>query len=277
MACRVNAKQEIKFREKLLITSPMVNSKTEVAWETYQDGCTDPYFIFSILLGPPDCYSTDELNEIWGRTGKRTQELMAGKPFGAKLIETNEPENDVGKLLKAFHFACEKHSKQRRDNTNKTPYINHPTHVAFLLSENGVTEIDALIAALLHDTVEDTDATFDEIRAQFGLSVATIVAEVTDDQSIPKEERKRLQIENVPHKSASARLIKLADKISNMSDIINPETRPANWTLKRMKAYFEFSRKVTDGCRGLNSKLDAILDSLLTDNFVIENGGEQNE
>ncbi|KAG9352297.1 hypothetical protein JZ751_020710 [Albula glossodonta] len=123
-------------------------------------------------------------------------------------------------LLETAHFAAEKHKNQRRKDPEGTPYINHPIGVARILShEGGVTDIEVLQAALLHDTVEDTDTSFAELEAAFGPKVARIVREVTDDKTLAKQERKRQQVEHAPHCSHQAKLVKLADKLYNLRDL----------------------------------------------------------
>lgn len=175
-------------------------------------------------------------------------------------------EPDTGLLLRAARFAAEHHRSQRRkglpqDDEQKTiPYINHPIQVAELLSSlGGVTDPAVLCAALLHDTVEDTDVDDDMLRDAFGARIADIVAEVTDDKSLPKEQRKQLQIDKTPSKSTDAKLLKLADKIMNLRDLLST---PPDWPLSRILAYFEWARLVVAGLRGTNAVLEAEFDRL---------------
>uniref|UniRef100_A0A8D0KN26 Guanosine-3',5'-bis(diphosphate) 3'-pyrophosphohydrolase MESH1 n=1 Tax=Salvator merianae TaxID=96440 RepID=A0A8D0KN26_SALMN len=127
---------------------------------------------------------------------------------------------DAVRLLDAVDFAARKHATQRRKDPEGTPYINHPIGVAQILAqEAGVTDVAVLQAAVLHDTVEDTDTTFSEIEERFGKEVRSIVEEVTDDKTLPKMERKRLQIAHAPESTAAARLVKLADKLHNLRDL----------------------------------------------------------
>src|SRR3954466_7229451 len=129
-------------------------------------------------------------------------------------------KGELALLLKALAFAAHKHRDQRRKDAEASPYINHPIALAdVLVNEGGVTDFEVLCAALLHDTVEDTDTTHEELVDAFGSRIARIVAEVTDDQDLPKEERKRLQIEHAPHISREAKLVKLADKLCNLRDV----------------------------------------------------------
>ncbi|KAJ3035940.1 Guanosine-3',5'-bis(diphosphate) 3'-pyrophosphohydrolase MESH1 [Rhizophlyctis rosea] len=156
------------------------------------------------------------------------------------------PINPLGTLLTTINFAALKHTDQRRKNAAKTPYINHPVGVAHILySEGGVDDLATLQAAVLHDTVEDTDTTLAELESHFGAEVAHIVKECTDDKALPKAERKRLQIENAPHKSNTAKLVKMADKIYNLRDL--QKESPEGWTQERVQEYFVWAKKVTDG------------------------------
>ncbi|KAI8910956.1 guanosine-3',5'-bis 3'-pyrophosphohydrolase MESH1-like protein [Gorgonomyces haynaldii] len=168
---------------------------------------------------------------------------------------------DASILLKSINFSAEKHKNQRRKSKEQTPYINHPIGVAHILMfEGDIQDTNTLVGAVLHDTVEDTDTTLDEITALFGSQVAKIVSEVTDDKSLPKLERKRLQIEHAPHISKEAKLVKLADKIYNLRDLL--VSVPVGWEQQRVDEYFAWAKQVTDGLRGVNPKLDAILDDI---------------
>ncbi|XP_075934738.1 guanosine-3',5'-bis(diphosphate) 3'-pyrophosphohydrolase MESH1 [Anarhichas minor] len=169
--------------------------------------------------------------------------------------------SDAVLLLETVNFAAEKHRNQRRKDPEETPYINHPIGVARILShEGGVTDIEVLQAALLHDTVEDTDTSLAELEATFGTIVARIVEEVTDDKSLPKHERKRQQVEHAAHCSCQAKLVKLADKLYNLRDL-NRST-PAGWTAERVQEYFVWAREVVRGLRGTNSVLEQKLEEL---------------
>jgi len=167
---------------------------------------------------------------------------------------------DIGLILKALEFAAHKHRDQRRKDAQASPYINHPIALAGVLaSEGGVTDAVVLSAALLHDTVEDTQTTPAELRAAFGERIAGIVEEVTDDQNLPKAERKRLQVEHAAHISREAKLVKLADKICNLRDVA--ERPPAQWDLRRRQEYFEWAKKVIDQLRGAHPELEAAFDA----------------
>ncbi|XP_023142813.1 guanosine-3',5'-bis(diphosphate) 3'-pyrophosphohydrolase MESH1 [Amphiprion ocellaris] len=168
---------------------------------------------------------------------------------------------DAALLLDTVNFAAEKHRNQRRKDPEGTPYINHPIGVATILSlEAGITDIEVLQAALLHDTVEDTDTTHEELEDKFGPVVARIVQEVTDDKSLPKEERKRLQVEHAPHCSHQAKLVKLADKLYNLRDL--NRCTPVGWTPERVYEYFVWASKVVRGLRGTNYVLEEKLQEL---------------
>ncbi len=164
-------------------------------------------------------------------------------------------------LLRAMTFAAEKHKNQSRKNAGGTPYINHPLAVAELLArEGGVVDISVLVAAVLHDTIEDTETTSDELKNLFGPEVAEVVAEVTDDKSRPKAERKRLQVEHAARLSTRAKLVKLADKICNVRDVADDP--PKDWPLARRQEYFDWAKSVVDRLRGVNEPLESKFDQL---------------
>jgi guanosine-3',5'-bis(diphosphate) 3'-pyrophosphohydrolase len=166
-----------------------------------------------------------------------------------------------GLFLKALVFAADKHKNQRRKDADASPYINHPIALAnILVNEGGITDINVLCGAILHDTIEDTETTKEELNQQFGEKITSIVLEVTDDKTLPKAERKLKQIEHASQVSNEAKLVKLADKISNLRDILS--SPPKNWTDDRKKEYFDWAGKVIDQMRGTNSKLENIFDSL---------------
>lgn len=157
-------------------------------------------------------------------------------------------------LLDAVMFAAERHKNQRRNDVDASPYINHPIALAHLLaSTGGVDDLAVLQAAMLHDTIEDTDTTADELRERFGEQVTNFVLEVTDDKSLRKQRRKELQVEHAPHMSEGAALIKLADKTCNLRDIANAP--PADWPLAQRQEYFDWAKRVVDGLPGVNDAL----------------------
>ena len=164
----------------------------------------------------------------------------------------------------AAHFAADKHRDQRRKGKESSPYINHPIAVAEILTNyGGITDLATIQAGLLHDTVEDTKTTPDELAEQFGDEVMQLVMEVTDDKGLDKAERKRLQIEHSKHLSAKAKMIKMADKISNITDIVR--VPPEHWDDDRRLAYFDWSEKVAAGCRDANQRLAERFDELVSE------------
>ncbi len=171
-------------------------------------------------------------------------------------------ERHVALLLQAFKFAADKHREQRRKDKDASPYVNHPIEVVEILWSVGqVRDVSVLVAAILHDTIEDTDATEGDISTLFGAEIAAIVQQVTDDKSLPKQVRKQLQIENAAHKSKDARLIKLADKITNVRAI--GSFPPTSWSHDRKIEYLDWSERVVAGLRGANQALEDCYDDAL--------------
>jgi len=172
-------------------------------------------------------------------------------------------DDSVGLILKAIRFSAQKHNNQRRKDAKSSPYINHPIEVAETLWAVGNVRDEALlIAAILHDTIEDTDTSKEEIKTEFGEEVLNLVIEVTDDKSLPKETRKQLQVEHAPHKSERAKLLKIADKINNIRDII--KSPPEHWSLERRQEYLLWSERVVAGLRGVNPQLEKLYDEVLS-------------
>lgn len=167
---------------------------------------------------------------------------------------------DLVLILRASVFAAHKHRAQRRKDVDASPYINHPLALACVLAdEGGVSDAATLCAALLHDTIEDTATTAEELARAFGPEIAAIVSEVTDDRTLPKAERKRLQIEHAATISDKAKRVKLADKISNLRDVaLSP---PADWSLERKREYFDWAKSVIDRLRGVEPRLEAAFDA----------------
>jgi len=165
----------------------------------------------------------------------------------------------VDLLLRAVGFAAEKHRHQRRKDAHASPYINHPIELTTLLREAGIGDPVVLCAALLHDTIEDTDTTEEELRRHFGAEIAETVLEVTDDKSLDRADRKRLQIEHAAHISDRAKLVKLADKICNLRDM--ERTPPAGWSPERRQEYFDWAKQVVDGLRGVHPRLEREFDT----------------
>jgi (p)ppGpp synthase/HD superfamily hydrolase len=157
--------------------------------------------------------------------------------------------------MRAAHRAAEWHKDQRRKGAAGEPYIGHLLEVAALVAEADEGNVDLIVAALLHDAIEDQPITREQIEEEFGERIAGLVMEATDDKSLPKAERKRLQIETAPHKSRDAKLLKLADKISNLRSIA--ASPPAHWPLERRAAYIKWSVNVVEaGFLGLSPFLD---------------------
>ena len=179
------------------------------------------------------------------------------------LRQASAAESDATvELLKALHFAADKHRDQRRKDAEASPYINHPIEVAELLVRiGGVRDIVVLQAAILHDTIEDTQTTPEELESVFGKRVREVVQEVTDDTKLPKEERKRLDIEHAPHLSFQAKHVKLADKIANVRAVT--EGPPAKWSIARRKEYLDWTERVIAGVRGCNPALENFYDEVL--------------
>ncbi len=167
-------------------------------------------------------------------------------------------------VLRALHFAAHKHRDQRRKDPEASPYLNHVIDVAETLARvGGIDEALMLQAAILHDTIEDTETSAAEIERVFGREVQSLVTEMTDDRRLPKKERKRLQIEHAPHLSPRAKQIKLADKICNIRDVIH--SPPENWPLERRLEYLDWSEQVVAGCRGCNPALEQCYDRILAE------------
>ena len=165
-------------------------------------------------------------------------------------------------FVKAVAFAADKHRTQRRKDADASPYINHPIALANVLAnEGGVTDVVVLSAAVLHDTIEDTNTTAEELTAIFGAKITATVLDVTDDKSLDKHDRKQRQIEHAPHISKEAKLVKLADKICNLRDIL--ASPPADWSPERKQGYFDWAAKVVAGVRGVHPELEAVFDGLL--------------
>jgi guanosine-3',5'-bis(diphosphate) 3'-pyrophosphohydrolase len=172
-------------------------------------------------------------------------------------------DKNVGLFLQALVFAAHKHRDHRRKDPNHSPYVNHLIEVADLLWRvGGVRDPVLLTAAVLHDAIEDTHTSPAEIREYFGKEVLDLVLEVTDDKSLPQAVRKRLQVEHAAHISPQAKQLKVADKISNVRDIIN--TPPPDWPDQRRQAYLDWAREVVDQVRGANPALEAEFDRLFS-------------
>jgi GTP diphosphokinase / guanosine-3',5'-bis(diphosphate) 3'-diphosphatase len=181
----------------------------------------------------------------------------------------SDSEAAILKILKALHYAAYRHRKQFRKGEEKTPYINHLIQVANLLSnEAGESDQVLLSAAILHDIIEDTvnseeerEMLTKEIRKEFGEEILALILEVTDDKTLLKEERKRLQIEKASSKSAKAKKLIIADKTMNIRDLV--DFPPVGWNIERIVAYLNWSEKVFAGLGIENSGLDNLFKEAL--------------
>ena len=177
----------------------------------------------------------------------------------------NSPHNEpipaapVQRILAAANFAAEKHATQKRKGAAAEPYVNHLIEVAQLVAiSSEQLDVNLVMAGFLHDTIEDTWTTLEELERDFGSDVASLVLELTDDKSLPKEVRKELQVKEAPHISVRAQVIKLADKISNLRSILT--SPPANWNKQRKREYFAWGRRVVDALSAPNPILKAEFD-----------------
>ena len=196
------------------------------------------------------------------------QEMVANLNYNVlKEAAEDEKHQLISLLFKALAFSAEKHRTQKRKDIDKSPYINHPIALANILAQRWVIDENVLCAAILHDTIEDTETTADELRKHFGEKITSIVLEVSDDKSLEKEERKQLQIDHAASLSKEAKLVKLADKIANITDIIN--TPPAGWSKERKQEYFAWAKAVVDNLRGVHQGLEGDFDDLVADPKLI--------
>jgi len=190
---------------------------------------------------------------VASNVSKETPLSVPNPTVGLSFTETR-------KVFQALAFAARKHRDQRRKDEDASPYINHPIALADLLvSEGGVTDPVVLCAAILHDTIEDTKTTYDELAGIFGREIADVVNEVTDNKSLDSAVRKQLQIEHAAHASPRAKLVKLADKTCNLRDLAT--TPPPEWSAQRRQEYFDWAKKVVAGLRGTNAALEAAFDA----------------
>jgi (p)ppGpp synthase/HD superfamily hydrolase len=170
-------------------------------------------------------------------------------------------ENPIVALARAYHFAAARHVHQRRKGEAAEPYMNHLTEVAELVAQaTRRSDPEVIIAAVLHDTVEDTEATLEDLEEHFGERVAGLVAEVTDDKSLPKQTRKDLQVKHAAHASRGAQIIKLADKTSNLRALAT--SPPTDWSEERRMEYVDWAGRVVDACRGAAPTLAAEFDKV---------------
>jgi (p)ppGpp synthase/HD superfamily hydrolase len=193
--------------------------------------------------------------------------LQKARKEARLMVRTDEYEScsvPVRRILAAARFAAEKHAGQKRKGLAKEPYVNHLIEVAELIAASSETlDTNLVMAGLLHDTIEDTNTTAQDLEELFGADVTSLVLEATDDKSLPKEIRKALQIESAPHKSPRAQTLKLADKISNLRSL--RASPPAEWSPDRKRQYGEWARQVVQGFTAPNSILKAQFDQAYDD------------
>jgi guanosine-3',5'-bis(diphosphate) 3'-pyrophosphohydrolase len=177
------------------------------------------------------------------------------------IVSSDKRDPNMGLVLRAARFAAWKHRDQRRKGRGAVPYINHPLDLAHVLwFEGAVTDPEILAAALLHDTLEDTQTTLQELQGEFGERVAGIVMEVTDEPTINWRARKKLQVSRGRLASLEAKQVKLADKICNLRSMVS--SPPNGWTVERQRAYFDWSKEVVDQLRGANPELEQRFDQI---------------
>src|ERR1700691_1888877 len=179
--------------------------------------------------------------------------------FRTSMPAPAQQQTGLEVIVHALAFAAHKHRDQRRKDQEASPYINHPIALAdVIVNEGGVDDATALAAAILHDTIEDTETTAEELEREFGTAITEAVLAVSDDETLEKAERKRLQIEHAASLTRTAKLVKLADKICNVRDVAN--SPPTHWPLERRQAYFDWAKAVVDELRGVHPALEAIFD-----------------
>jgi guanosine-3',5'-bis(diphosphate) 3'-pyrophosphohydrolase len=180
---------------------------------------------------------------------------------GDPQVQVGRPPGPMAALLAAVHFAADQHRDQRRKGSDASPYVNHAIAVAELLATVArVEDPEILQAAVLHDVLEDTEVLYSELEARFGPAVASMVAEVSDDKSLPSPERKERQAHSARDLSLGAKLIRIADKICNVHDV--GKRPPSGWTPMRRQAYVAWTGRVVDGCRGVSPALEARFDEV---------------
>jgi guanosine-3',5'-bis(diphosphate) 3'-pyrophosphohydrolase len=220
------------------------------------------------VIDHPSQISLDRLEQHFKTLSHAVRELACYNPVRvqenfSQLIEAMKTvykagegwiEEDVHQMMDAIHFAAEKHQTQIRKDQFQTSYLNHLLSVAHQLIVVGkVRNHEIIMASLLHDTLEDTPTSYQELISHFGKRVADFVQEVTDEKNLTKEERKRRQIESAPHKSSGAAQIKLADKWDNLHDLL--ESRPLDWSEERIQAYFDWAEEVIQRLPWVNASL----------------------
>ena len=175
----------------------------------------------------------------------------------------------IDKVFQALIFAADKHKNQRRKDLENTPYINHPIEVANFLIKHGITDSNIIICALLHDTIEDTNTSFEEIKELFGEEIALTVRDCTDNKKLDKITRKKEQIEHAKYIRNNAKLVKLADKYSNISMLaINP---PSKWSPEEIIGYTHWGYAVCKNLFGINEKIDKTVSDMFKSYNISEN------
>jgi hypothetical protein len=183
---------------------------------------------------------------------------------GMVLTARTLPPNDLVLVLSAADFAAARHRNQRRKGQNSEPYVNHLIEVAHHLAMSSAGHDAVLLAAgFLHDTVEDTETTLGELDALFGADVAHVVAEVTDDKTLRKDERKRLQVDTITAKSRRAQFLSIADKTANLRSLVRDA--PTDWTRGRIVEYGAWAERVVIQIRGQDDYLDGAVRAALDD------------
>lgn len=178
---------------------------------------------------------------------------------GGRMAKAGGTRVNAIRLFTALEFAAHKHRHKRRKDADASPYVNHLIAVTRILAaEGGVTDDALLVAAVLHDTVEDTETTFEELERAFDAEIAALVREVTDDVRLVKDVRKQRQIDRAPQLSSRAKALRIADKIANLRDLM--ARPPVHWPIERKQTYLRWAEQVVAGCRGLNPALDAAFD-----------------
>jgi len=211
----------------------------------------------------------DTTREVVASTSNHNLNVLAQyETFAMNLAALEGKElskEQINHIREAIRFSAIKHSLQTRKNAEQTPYIIHPIGVAdSILTIGKVYDPEIIIAALLHDTVEDTDTSFEEIKETFGPVVEGYIREVTDDKSLPKEVRKQLQIDHASHKSEGATIVKLADKLYNLDSL--HEDPPADWPKERIDEYFAWAKQVVDNLPPVNQPLKDAVDQTIARN-----------
>jgi guanosine-3',5'-bis(diphosphate) 3'-pyrophosphohydrolase len=202
------------------------------------------------------------LRGVEGKLGVTAVSETDAALAGPRLFPSGGGISDVTQLLTALQFAARKHRTQRRKDVDASPYINHPIDVATVLATRGrIRDLPTLLAAILHDTIEDTETTAEELEREFGAEVRALVIEVSDDKRLPKAERRRRQVEHSRLKSLKAKVIKLGDKIANVRDLTLAP--PHDWSIGRRREFLDWTEQVVKGCRGSNPELERYYDEVL--------------